>query len=99
MPDNPAMEEPGHFWAPFIEHVIIWEDSDEKGPAPIRTPIEATPEDFHPVQHQDEHPPAEWHDTVALADTAQGGDAHHVEAAPVDHSTDHATDHSADASA
>ncbi|MDQ6828725.1 MAG: hypothetical protein M3081_07645 [Gemmatimonadota bacterium] len=99
MPDNPAMEEPGHFFAPLIEHVIIWEDSDDKGPAPINTPIEATPEDMHPhpAQHPEEYQPSEWHDTLALAEGPQV-DAHHIEAMPADHSADHSAGHSADTS-
>ena len=60
MPDNPAMEEPNHFWAPLIEHVVIWEDDSHVDSSAVNAPLEATPDDFN-HQHHDDSQQADHH--------------------------------------
>lgn len=81
----------GHFFHDLIEGIVIWEDSDTTRDAPIKVPVEATPENFE--QHHapvDEHmiDAAPSHDVVASTDATNldphgaVGEGHAADASP-----------------
>lgn len=90
----------GHFFHDLIEGIVIWEDSDTTRDAPIKVPVEATPENLElhhaPVDEQMiDAAPA--HDVVASADAniveAHGvaDDGHAADASPAHQTNDEGT--------